>query len=172
MGEHPFTTNRNRFNSAKFLNTLMNTNQKMQIVAGGGTALGFCRDFDFIKWDNDFDLFASIYYKEEIIKLLKSLNSFGFLDEEDIYGEFKLSVDELVPFRIKFFDPKKNFYKDVYEDHIWEWPTEMFSNSKNIEIYGFNLKVPNPPDKYLKGVYGKFWYVPNPKFAYDDYGKF
>ena len=35
------------------------------------------------------------------------------------------------------FDPEKKIYRDVYEDHVWEWPSEMFSKCANIKIHGF-----------------------------------
>ena len=171
LGFHPFTSKKNKIQSAKFLDILMNTDHKMHVVAGGGTALGFCRDSDFIKWDFDFDLFASLKYRDELIILLKKLECSNYLENNEIKAELKLSTDEVVPFSIKFFDPEKKFYIDVYEDHVWEWPSEMFSKCANIKIHGFQLKVPNPPEEYLEGVYGKSWNIPNPKFSYDDYGK-
>lgn len=61
--------------------------------------------------------------------------------------------------------------EDVSENYICKRPTEMFLNSKTEKIHGYKLKLPNPPEKYLEGVYGKSWRIPNPKFSYDNYGK-
>ena len=47
----------------------------------------------------------------------------------------------------------------------------MFTNHAEIEIHGYLLNIPDPVEKYLDGIYGLSWNVPNPKFAYNDYGK-
>ena len=62
-------------------------------------------------------------------------------------------------------------YDDIYEDHKWVWPSTMFSKFNKVNIHGFLLNVPNPPEDYLNGVYGKNWKIPNPNFGYNDYGK-
>ena len=51
------------------------------------------------------------------------------------------------------------------------WPSTMFSKFNKVNIHGFLLNVPNPPEDYLNGVYGKNWKIPNPNFGYNDYGK-
>ena len=171
LGSHPFISEKSRIEAAKFLNILMSSDKKMCVIAVGGTALGFCRDFDFIKWDFDFDLFASLKFNKKLFALLKKLDCSPFLEDGEIKAEVNLSTGDVVPFSIKFFDSDLETYKDIYEDHAWEWPTEMFSNYSTIEIHGFHLNVPNPQEKYLKGIYGKNWKIPNPDFGYDDYGK-
>ena len=74
MGEHPFKVKENRIEAAKFLNLFMKTNDSFKIVAVGGTALGFRRNSDFIEWDFDMDLFASINHYDEIFNFLLELN--------------------------------------------------------------------------------------------------
>tara|TARA_A100001234_G_C12637006_1_gene390448 strand:+ start:1680 stop:2480 length:801 start_codon:yes stop_codon:yes gene_type:complete len=171
LGFHPFKTEKNRKEAAQFLYKLMNFNQKMCIVSGGGTALGFCRDSDFINWDFDFDLFASKKYQINILKLLKKFNCQPFIENEEIKAELNLKNGDVIPFSIKFFNPDDDTYDDIYEDHKWVWPSTMFSKFNKVNIHGFLLNVPNPPEDYLNGVYGKNWKIPNPNFGYNDYGK-
>ncbi len=171
LAPHPFVSEKNRIESAKFLDILINTDHKMHIVIGGGTALGFCRDADFIKWDADIDLFASNKTINQLISLIKNLGCSHYIENNEIKAVYTLSANDTVPFSIKFFDPEEKMYTDVFENHSWEWPTEMFLNSKIVKIHGYKLKIPNPPEKYLEGIYGKSWRIPNPKFSYDNYGK-
>lgn len=171
LGAHPFKLKKNRVESAEFLSKLINSNRDMHIVAGGGTALGFCRELDFIKWDTDIDLFASLKFKNELMILLNNLNCPNFIENDELKAETKLSSGETVPFAIKFFDPDKKIYHDFFEEYNWEWPIEMFLKSATVKIHGYNVELPNPPEIYLKKVYGKNWKVPNPSFTYNDYGK-
>lgn len=171
LGSHPFKSLENRKEAAKFLNILMTSDDRMKVLAGGGTALGFCRDLDFIKWDFDFDLFASSKFRDNLISLLEDLNCTPFLEDNEIKAAYNLKSGDIIPFSIKFFDPEQDIYIDIYEDHVWEWPMNMFSKSTNILIHSFFLNIPNPPEKYLEGIYGKNWQIPNPDFKYNDYGK-
>ena len=170
LGQHPFINEKNKIESAEFLNILMNTYENICVVAAGGTALGFYRDSDFIKWDFDFDMFASLKYKNKLVDLLEDLKCSVTIENNEIKTNFKLSTGELVPASIKFFDPEKLEYKDIYEDYVWNWPTSMFINYKKILIHNFKLNIPNPPEIYLEGIYGKSWNKPNPEFSYHDYG--
>ena len=45
----------------------------------------------------------------------------------------------------------------------------MFTDCSKVEVHGKLMNVPNPPDEYLRKVYGASWKMPNPKFGYSDY---
>lgn len=171
LGAHPFVKHKNRIESAKFLSDFMSNNTSSNIVAVGGTALGFCRDNDFIEWDFDIDLFASLNDRDHLYEFLKERGCEPFKEDNSIKGDFKLSDEEIVPFSIDFYNADLEEYIDIYEDHIWKWPTSMFTNYSKLEIHGYLINVPNPVEKYLEGIYGNSWKTPNSKFAYDDYGK-
>jgi predicted nucleotidyltransferase len=171
LAPNPFISERNKIESTKFLDILINTDHKMHVVVGGGTALGFYRDADFIKWDTDIDLFASNKSIEKLIVLIKNLGCSHYIENDEIKAVYTLSNNDSLPFSIKLFNPEEKTYIDVFENYTWKWPTEMFLNSKTVNIHGYKLKLPNPPEKYLEGVYGKSWRIPNPEFSYDNYGK-
>ena len=142
---------------------------KWNIVAVGGTALGFCRDNDFIHWDFDIDLFAPIQAKSSLLEILMS---FGCDPKEELMSiKATLLLDNgvKVPLGVDFFDENLDIYIDKYEDYTWQWPITMFTQCSVIEVHGKLLNVPNPPDVYLSKVYGNSWSVPNPEFCYSDY---
>ena len=74
-----------------------------------------------------------------------------------------------VPLSIEFFNSDGKTIRDTFEDYTWEWPTSMFMNPYSVDVHGFSLNVPNPPDEYLSKVYGSSWATPNPDFGYSDY---
>ena len=106
-----------------------------------------------------------------VYSYLKKNDCLPSKEDKCIKAEFKISNTDIVPFAIDFFDPKNPTYIDIYEDHVWNWPIKMFTDYSIIKIHGFNLNVPNPVEEYLNGIYGKNWKIPNPNFAYHDYGK-
>ncbi len=172
IGEHPFEKENNRIESARILYELNQTFSKSKIITVGGTALGFARNRDFIKWDSDIDLFAPLKIKNLILDYLKEKRYKPFIESEKcIKGEFQLPTKDIIPFAIDLFDSDLQEYIDVYGNHSWKWPTKMFINCSNVFIHGFEMNIPNPIDKYLLGIYGKDWAKPRPDFSYFDYGK-
>lgn len=163
-----------RQSSVKFLNSLMFDHELEGIVAVGGTALGFCRDGDFIKWDGDIDLFAPKKYQTEVFNIFKKNFDNTYMEGETIKSEIKIQTDNdlvFVPIGIDLYDSNLDEYKDRYGDHEWIWPVRTFINPTIIKIHDLNINVPKFYYKYLSGIYGKSWKIPNKKFTYLDYGK-
>lgn len=169
LGEHPFKIKEDRVETSSFLSSLMISEKKFSLVAVGGTALGFSRDRDFIVWDYDIDLFAPQDVFEKIFDELKDLNCSPFIEGHNIKASLKLKSEIIVPIGIDFFDPYNEYFLDTYEDHEWVWPTSMFTNPLITEIHSFPVFIPNPPDRYLTGIYGNNWQEPNQNFNYYDY---
>jgi len=172
LGQHPFVEEQSRHVAAAKLSEIMRScSDKWRVVAAGGTALGFIRDTDFIRWDFDIDLFAPIQAREKMVEVLTKLGAGPRKELESIKANLPISEDILVPLSIDFYDLESKIYVDRYEDYTWEWPTTMFSESTAVDIHGHKLNVPNPPETYLAGIYGDSWAVPNPDFGYSDYAK-
>lgn len=170
LGSHPFAQQSNRVEAASILHRIMNTLDKnWKIVSVGGTALGFNRDNDFIKWDFDIDLFAPYNSKSKLFDLLNDLGFFPEFEDDSIKATIILNNGIKIPFAVDFYDTDMNVYLDEYEDYVWEWPIEMFTKCSEIEIHGRLLNIPNPSNFYLTEVYGSDWNVPNPEFGYSDY---
>lgn len=169
LGDHPFRDKKDRFETASKLESLMGYKKDFLLVAVGGTALGFCRDRDFIFWDSDIDLFAPSDHFEELLKILTENEYCPVIENNSIKATMFLSSGVLVPMGIDLFERDSKTFLDTYEDHQWTWSTKMFLSPKYIDIHGFNLSVPNPPELYLSGVYGTDWKIPNEDFSYFDY---
>lgn len=163
-----------RLEAARRLFELMNlTSDEFDLIAVGGTALGFLRGNDFILWDDDIDLFAPMKFRK---KLMEILDNQGFEIEVKSNSDmlaigvvFKINSMTSVPVSIDFFRSENKTFIDTFEDYSWEWITSSFTNPEKVQVHGYELNVPREPEKYLSKVYGKSWNVPNPSFGYADY---
>ena len=142
----------------------MKANSSAHVVCAGGTALGLVREGNFIRWDSDFDLFAAQSHFHSLMSYLQRKGCNPYKENASIKAEFKCSDEVVIPFSLDFFDDTQEFYTDRYEDHQWIWPINMFVDSKVLSIFGFPINVPNPPEKYLSGIYGSDWQTPRPDF--------
>ena len=167
-----------RVRAAKNLNKIMTDfrehfNDESCLVAVGGTALGFARENDFIKWDDDIDLFAPIKTRASLLKMLKN---WGYIFEEKhesvmnaLVFWMPLDNEVVIPVSVDFFDDSSKTFTDTFEDYSWVWQTNMFTKCIELKIHGNYMTLPNPPEKYLEKVYGSQWLNPNPEFGYSDY---
>lgn len=154
---------------AEFLSKLTNMPKTEGIVTVGGSALGFCRESDFILWDGDLDLFAPKKYELEIFNYLSNIFTNPMIADGAIKGQFNYKDKIYIPFGIDLYDSDQDFYIDTYGDHKWKWPVKMFLQNEKVNIHGFSINVPSPSEEYLSGIYGERWKIPNKKFNYYNY---
>ena len=172
MGQNPFATISSRVLVAHVLGQFIsNLSNGTLFVAGGGTALGFARDRDFIPWDFDMDFFAPASERENIEETLdKNRHRIRASERQKIDGEFIINDELKVPFGLAFIDTEQETYIDTYLERSWCWPTEMFIKPDALEVHGFLFSVPRNVEDYLVEIYGGDWATPRPDFTYDDYG--
>ena len=170
MGLHPFTNLGNRIETADILGSFIAEFPQKKILLGGGACLGICREKDFIKWDIDVDLFASIELHKNIFQSLKERGWNPYVELDSIKFQFELNNKTIVPNSIDFFDPNKNEFLDVYENYSWKWPIDMFTQPTKYILHNNEFHLPNPVENYLAGVYGLDWKVAKPEFKHCDYG--
>lgn len=172
LGKHIFEKIENRIIAAdKLYQIMQELDKNHKIIAVGGTALGFARDSDFIKWDIDIDLFAPENSKKEVFMLMEQLNYTPNYEGNSLNANLDLNNGVQIPISFDFFDSDSLTFVDKFEEYEWIWPTEMFTNCKKIKIHEKLLNIPNSIDRYLTGVYGKSWKTPKSDFSYKDYSK-
>ena len=171
LGGKPFENNLNREIALKEISLLTEFMGDLSpIVYCGGTALGFARDNDFIKWDNDIDLVCPSNGKMKLKKWLESKSLKYIIDGEKLIFDLPLKND-FVPVGIKFYDKNKSTIVDVYCEYKWIWPITMFLCPTQKFINNRCIGLPEDPQLYLRKVYGKDWNKPKPDFGYQDYAK-
>lgn len=141
----------------------------------GGTLLGAIRSRDFIPWDNDIDI--GILAEEFQIKMLEAFCEAGF---DTLFGcgvYFNpttpfiagMCLKKGVTINVRFYTLRgdkriayrcSSIFRCSVNSKIW------FENLKEIVFLGDTFYVPNPPEKYLKNIFGETWRIPLQKFQY------
>jgi lipopolysaccharide cholinephosphotransferase len=137
--------------------------EKTNIVYGllYGTLLGALREKNFIKHDEDTDIFVLSEYKDEFLKLLYGLEELGLKLVR--YNKGYLSImrkNEYID--VYFLKAKKKFgFKKIrLVNNIDEIDARHFQVIDRIAFLGMNMPIPSNATELLVKTYGKNWETP------------
>ncbi|MDR1652554.1 MAG: LicD family protein [Prevotellaceae bacterium] len=130
-----------------------------------GTLLGFIRDGNFIKYDDDID-FSILPTQNSILAFAKGLlnNGFAFdlahLADNNRFIEFRVRYREI---SIDFFLPsiKDGFIRQLYCQCELKYPLKPLIR---YSITNFEVNILENPEEHLEWRYGETWKTPIQKF--------
>lgn len=144
----------------------------LHFYLGYGTLLGAIREHDFIKGDEDVDVFTNDekklrenlpYFHNNGLRVIRAVagNTYSFK-----YGEGGY-IDVYILRRISWYSPW-SYYCYSISNHEYV-PKKLFREFENIEFLGATFECPKNPEKVLEFLYGKDWHTPvsGHKFYYE-----
>jgi len=153
---------------------ILNNIKNIDFILFYGSLLGYVRENDFIKNDDDIDILINIFDVQSLLRQLKNLNLdvtvFIELKVDNTYGKIGI-IQVLLPNNKETLD----FY--IYEelddnDIIIRWDGGLLFNKldifplKKITFKNININIPNNSEKILDEVYGLNWKTPLLKTEY------
>lgn len=181
---HPFNDAEVRKNAVEIIKTLSESilKNKLPCFLDMGALLGFIRDGDLIKWDDDIDfsvlqsdLDKGIYpwVNEVIFSLPKQ---YQYRIHKDLKDNINIKVnidviqDKKVIFGISFraLSLKENKYLDISKNGFWYIDKEFCKVSTEVCIDNQLIPTPYNVNSYLTFLYGD-WEKPNKDFSFSDY---
>lgn len=148
-----------------------------EVVAIGGTALGFYREKDFIQWDVDCDFRLPYGRLEDLRDFLSTqLERRTAVRVSELWGKKNhitavyLVQDKFVPVDYDFFDSGMTSIRERFLDYSWKFSTSMFSEPDSVCIWGRKFWIPSHTVDYLTDVFGESFMERNSSFSDQDYG--
>lgn len=149
-----------------------------------GTLLGFIREGDFIKHDNDIDLvvapghdpkqMAQILVEKYGLKFDQALSYHGQVTEFSVehHGisiDFFFFEEEGNKTRVSaYFWNSNEPYTDARQNNVQFVYHPKIEAFKYIDIKGISVKVPTNSEEFLYCEYGKGWNIPDPNYVDND----
>ena len=126
-----------------------------------GTALGFIREGDFIKWDDDVDIGMWIDDMPKFIKCIPIFESYGFeVAEVTMNNTFICLIKDNIKLDIDFTGPNINCRAHNFKlfGETCNTLLPYLKKFKKIKIKDLEYNIPEVC--YLEKLYGKGWKIP------------
>ncbi len=139
-------------------------------LLGSGICLGATRDGAFIPWDDDVDLVSVIGFnkstEDSADKVAAAFRKKGYFvgGLDGNHSKTRMTVKNEVRLSIEFLrivDDQIHAYPGIW------FPSNMFTEPKEIDFLGDKFLVPNPPEEYLRLKYGENWTTPRKAGEYE-----
>ena len=140
-----------------------------------GTLLGYTRENNILKNDDDIDIYVDIRFRDKIIELFKNSDLNFDLSKKPNLGPYFLQGTRILENEITYVD----FYFYEYEKSMefiiernnftgaWKLESNAMYVPKNIifplksgKIQNIHIFIPNKPIECCEFLYGKEWKVP------------
>lgn len=163
------------------------TMHKIEYYVSYGTLLGIVRERNFLRHDDDIDIWVNHDNVKNVKEFVKKMSDVGFsfkhvllIGDQILYYTFKryqVSVDMFCFIRaedgsglyisgvytdlnIKYEKPSQNSWRRIKRPNI--------DSGKEIECGGSRFVVPANAIEILEALYGKGWDIPNPNWVDED----
>ena len=123
-----------------------------------GTLLGYVREYNFIKNDDDIDVLIDYKKKEDVYKVIRK-KKLRINEQKEYFVQ--LYKNNIGPFDIYFYEIKNEYIHIPWMNA--KYPTTIIFPLQNTYYKTENIKIPHNPVAFLESYYGKDWRIPQQK---------
>lgn len=120
--------------------------------------------YEVIRLNNQEIAYARWYLpKNNFMKLIDALS-----EAKDYKGKFKLMINSFSPLQKIFKAIKASLIKSelFYKEAGYSEPCNLIRKPKSFNFHGFEVKIPNKSEEYLRHLYGDDWKVPKKNYVW------
>lgn len=140
-----------------------------------GTLLGYTRENNILKNDDDIDIYVDIKFRENVIKLFKNSELYFDLSKKPNLGPYFLQgkrvlESEMTYVDFYFFEYEKskeflierNNFSGAWkiESNAMHIPKHLIFPLKKAKMQDIKIFIPNKPTECCRFLYGKDWKTP------------